>query len=172
MIFIVTGPVHSGKTTLVKKILKILKEQNVSVNGFLSERVSRDQEIDGYDLFSLKTGKSRTFIRKKPGNRGERVGPYFLNPQVLAEAKKIILKGKESDILVIDEVGPLELSGRGFWPALEEILRRPPKLILLVIREEIFGDFLERIKDKEVKVFEVKEKEVLVRINEEIKASL
>jgi len=172
MIFIVTGPVHSGKTTLVKQVFSKLKEQGVQISGFLSERVSQGREISGYDLFDLKTEKSRPFIRKQSKGEGERVGPFFLIPQVLAEAKEIILHGKKADVLVIDEVGPLELSGKGFWPALENVLQKLPKCILLVAREEILEDLLELIKEEEVRVFDLKEKGVLTRISREIKASL
>jgi len=172
MIFIVTGPVHSGKTTLVKQVFNKLKEQGVQISGFLSERISQGREIAGYDLFDLKTEKSKPFVRKQGKREGERVGPFFLIPQVLAEAKEIILQGKKTDVLVVDEVGPLELSGKGVWPALENVLQRPPKCMLLVAREDILDDLLDLIKKKEVRVFDLKEKEVLTRITEEIKAWL
>jgi len=45
MIFILTGPVHSGKTTFLKKVVNELKEQNFQIDGFLSEAVLKNQEI-------------------------------------------------------------------------------------------------------------------------------
>lgn len=169
MIFILTGPVHSGKTTLLKKVIRELKEKKYKIDGFLSETVWRKQEIVGYDLFNLKKERSIPLIRRTGKKEWQKIGSYFFIPQSLAEAEKIILRGKEADILVVDEVGPLELSGRGFWPALKQVVFQPLNSYIFVIRKNIIKDFLAMLGKSEVKIFDIKNKDILAQLIEEIK---
>jgi len=169
MIFILTGPVHSGKTTLLKKAVRELKEKKYRIDGFLSETVWRKEEIVGYDLFDLKKERSIPLIRRTGEEEWQKIGSYFFIPQSLAEAEKIILRGKEADILVVDEVGPLELSGRGFWPALKQVVFQPLTSYILVIRKNIIKDFLAMHGKSKVKIFDIKNKDILAQLIEEIK---
>lgn len=172
MIFILTGAVHSGKTTLLKKAVYELKKQKFRIDGFLSLAVLKDDEIVGYDLFDLKEEKSIPFIRKKGEKEWQRIGSFFFIPQSLAEAEKIIHRGKDADILVVDEVGPLELSGKGFWLALKEIVFKSSTKCLLVIRLNILKNFLEKFGTSDVRVFDIREKEIFSRMVRELKKAL
>lgn len=168
MIFIVTGPVHSGKTTLLKNIIFEFKKHKFKIEGFLSEVVLEGREIVGYDLFEIKGEKSIPFIRKKGQNDWQKIGSYFFIPQSLIRAEEIIQCGTEADICVIDEVGPLELIGKGLWPALKRVVFLPLTRYLLVVRENILEDFLEVLKATQVKVFHMENKEIFSRMIEEI----
>jgi len=169
MIFILTGPVHSGKTTLLKEVVRELKEKKYRIDGFLSEAVWTREETVGYDLFDLKKERSIPLIRRTGEEEWQKIGSYFFIPQSLTEAEKIILRGKEADILVVDEVGPLELSGRGFWPALKQVVFQPLNSYILVIRKNIIKDFLAMLGKSEVKIFDIKNKEISHQLIEEIK---
>ena len=169
MIFILTGSVHSGKTTLLKKVVRELKEKKYRIDGFLSEAVWMREEIFGYDLFDLKKERSIPLIRRTGEKEWQKIGSYFFIPQSLAEAEKIILRGKEADILVVDEVGPLELSGRGFWPALMQVVFQPLNSYILVIRKNIIKDFLAMLGKSDVKIYDIKNKDILAQLIEEIK---
>jgi nucleoside-triphosphatase THEP1 len=169
MIFILTGPVHSGKTTLLKKVVRELKEQKYRIDGFLSEAVREKEETVGYDLFDLKKERTIPLIRRTGKKEWQKIGSYFFIPQGLEEAEKIILQGKEADILVVDEVGPLELSGRGYWPALKQVVFHPLNNFLLVMRINIVKDFLAMLGKSEVKIFDIKNKGIFAQLIEEIK---
>ena len=172
MIFILTGPVHSGKTTLLKKVVYKLKEQKIKIEGFLSEAVWKNQEMDGYDLFDLKEQRSIPFIRRTGEKEWQKIGLYFFIPQSLAEAEKIILRGKDADILAVDEVGPLELAGKGLWPALKQVVFQPSTRYLLVVRIDILEDFLEMLGKRKVKVFDMKNKKIFPKLVQEIKKTI
>ena len=169
MIFILTGPVNSGKTTFLKRVIEELKKQQVKMDGFLSEGIVKDQEKIGYDLVDLRVGKSVPFIRKTGQQDWQRVGPYFFIPKALSRAKKIILRSREEEILVVDEIGPLELSGQGLWDALEQVIFQRLQKYLFVLRREILEDFLKMVVKIEIKIFDIKEEDVFPRLLEEIK---
>ncbi len=169
MIFILTGPVDSGKTTFLKRVIEELKKQKVKMDGFLSEGIVEGQEKIGYDLVDLGVGKSIPFIRKSGQQDWQRIGPYFFIPEGLSRAKMIILQSREADILVVDEIGPLELSGQGVWDALEHVVFQRLQNYLFVLRREILEDFLKMVGKIEVKIFDIKEKDAFPRLLEEIK---
>jgi nucleoside-triphosphatase THEP1 len=168
VIFILTGPVHSGKTTLLERVVHELKKEKIGIDGFLSEAVLERQELVGYDLLDIKKEESIPFIRKEGERDWQRVGQFSFIPQGLARAKEIIFRSKEDALLIVDEVGPLELGRRGLWPALGEVILKPSKSSLLVIRENILEDFLAVLGKSGVKVLDIKDKEVFPRLIEEI----
>lgn len=168
MIFILTGAVHSGKTTLLKGTIQVFKRKKLIVHGFLSVAVFRGSERIGYDLFDLKKEQSIPLIRREGKKDWQRVGSYFFLPSGLEEAQRIISRSKNSDICVVDEIGPLELSGKGFWPALKPILFSPLTSFLISVRKSILQDFLSILEETDSKVFDIREKDVYFRLIEGI----
>jgi len=165
---ILTGPVHSGKTSLLKHIDKELMERGILVHGFLSESVwDKDQAI-GYDLYNLQNKRSLPFIRKEGEDGWEKIGAYFFLPSGLAEAKRIISNHSPSKWLFVDEVGPLELSEKGLWPALKHTLTVPPQKILCVVRTQILDNFLARIEHPDIHVFDVRMENIFSLILEKL----
>jgi iron complex transport system ATP-binding protein len=168
MIFILTGPLHSGKTTLLKKSVQKFKDQKVHIDGFLSLAVFKDQERIGYDLFDLNKEDSIPLLRKRGDKTWMKIGPYFFIPSGVEEAQKVLSRAGDSAICVVDEVGPLELTGEGFWPALEQVLFPPATTFLISVREGILDDFLRKLRKTKNRVFDVRDKDVSTRMTEEI----
>jgi nucleoside-triphosphatase THEP1 len=157
MILVLTGPVHSGKTSLLENLVRELSEQGVTIEGFLSLAVFRDGEHIGYDLLDLKEHKTRPYIRKEGEPNWERVGPHFFIPEGLETAKKMIWHHREDSVLVVDEAGPLELQGRGLWPALRDTLSNPSLRCLLVVRRNVLGEFRKLLGQIPLKVIHIED---------------
>ncbi len=172
MIFILTGPVHSGKTTLLEKAVHVFREHKVKVDGFLSKALREGQELIGYDLFDLREGSSIPLLRTKGEKEWQRVGSYFFLPSGLDEAERIILRSKDADLSVVDEIGPLELSGKGFWPALKQVLFPPQAVYLIVVRERILEDFFGVLERSQTRVFDIRDEDILSQLTEEIRAAV
>ncbi len=172
MIFILTGPVHSGKTSLLKKAVVEWKEGKIKVDGFLSLAVREKGKMSGYDLFDLKNETSLPLLRRKGNTDWQRTGSYFFLPSGLARAERIILRSREAELGVMDEIGPLELAGKGFWPALLQVIFRPGARILLVIREAILNDFRLAFGQSEIKVFDVTGQGVLAQLVETVQKNV
>jgi nucleoside-triphosphatase THEP1 len=165
---ILTGPVHSGKTSLLKRIDGELMERGILVQGFLSESVwEKDQPI-GYDLYNLQNKKSLPFIRKAGEEGWEKIGAYFFLPSGLAEAKRIISSRSPSKWLIVDEIGPLEISDKGLWPAIKHTLAVPSPRILYVVRTQILDNFLARIEHPDIHVYDVRMENIFSLILEKL----
>jgi nucleoside-triphosphatase THEP1 len=81
---------------------------------------------------------------------GPRVGPYSFDPDGLARALRV-LRGAicaQCDLLVIDEIGPLELEqGEGFAPILDLLPVEAPTHTLIVVRPALLDPLLLRLRE-------------------------
>lgn len=144
MVLVLTGPVHGGKTSLLARALPSWRDRGLACHGFLSPAAS-DGAGDGYDLLEIGPGARRPYLRTRGGAAAERVGPFAFMPGSLDKAGAILHAAPPDGLLVVDEVGPLELEGGGLWPALRDALagRRGPSL--LVVRAAILDEVAARL---------------------------
>jgi len=167
MIYILTGPVHSGKTTFLKRVIHELREKNFRIGGFLSESIWNNNACTGYDLLGLSEEKSFPFIRRTGEKKWQKVGPYFFIPESLDRAKNIIFRNNNADLLIVDEVGPLELAGKGLWPALKHVIFQFSMNCFFVVRKNILEDFLKMLNDFDIKVFRVQDESLFAQMMDE-----
>lgn len=139
---VLTGSVHSGKTSLLLKMIKARSDQGLRVNGILSLACFEGEVRLGYDALDLKTGERFPLLRNPAKEGWVSIGPYGMVPEGFRRAEDAVLRFRDSDLTVIDELGPLELSGGGFWPCLER-LRAQKRAVLAVIRETLLEPFQE-----------------------------
>jgi len=139
-LFILTGPVHAGKTTFLQGFLEERKNAGLRLNGILSLAHFEGRTRLGYDALDLQTGERFPLLRKFPDPGRTRVGPYVVVPEALVRARSLVCNFQDSDLCVIDEMGPLELAGEGFWPCYIKLQehRRP---VLAVVRRELVRSF-------------------------------
>ncbi|MBE3111061.1 MAG: hypothetical protein IMZ46_11220 [Acidobacteria bacterium] len=160
MILVLSGPVHGGKTTFLERSLVRWSVLGFAPSGFLSVAVTGASGATGYDLLELKTGRRYPYLRREGAPDAERIGPFFFVPSTLERARSIIREADPSELLIVDEVGPLELLGGGLWPALREALSRPGMRCLLVAREEILEDVVAAIAPGVPLIFDVRDPDV------------
>jgi nucleoside-triphosphatase THEP1 len=134
MIWILTGPIGSGKTTK----LNMWASRKGDVSGVLMPV----REGRRY-IHSLRTGEERCVEAGDevfPDPEILRIGKYrFLKP-VFDWGEGEILSGLPGkDTIVIDEIGPMELNGDGFAAVLRKTLEHREFLgsrtLVLVVRE-------------------------------------
>jgi molybdopterin synthase sulfur carrier subunit len=158
-IHILTGPVDSGKTTFLRHVLTSRGAPPRRACGYLSLRVLADGETEGYDLLDLADGDVRPFLRRTGEPAWPRVGPFFLVPETLVVAERIIRECPPDGLLVVDEIGPLELAGGGVWTALSaRIMDGAGRDIILVIREGLVEAFQGRFKGLSTAVYRDEDK--------------
>ena len=144
-LFILTGQVQSGKTSLLARICAEMTKQGWVLNGLLSQAYFKEERFSGYNGHDLYTGATFPLIRTKGEPEWDHIGRFYFLPEGMKKAKDSILAVKTARLTVIDEMGPLELADGGFWkPFLKlEKLGQP---MLVVIREELLAAFSTRFK--------------------------
>jgi len=143
-VFILAGPVHAGKTSFLLRFLQGARDNGLPVNGILSLASFLGSSRKGYDAFDLNTRDSYPLLRTDPDPDWLRVGPFGMIPEGLQRAEAAITDTGRSNLTVIDEMGHLELAGRGFWPGFQVVMeRRQPALV--VVRLELVPRFQKAI---------------------------
>ena len=145
-IYIVTGKVHGGKTTFVSRLTTRLSEEGFRVSGFLSPGIFQNRQRTNYTLVSLDND-----LKAPLASDGEIEGwfafrRFFFNPEAFTLGERLIRTGitKGADVVVLDEVGPMELEGGGWSPAIDELQRHPGTLQIWVVRDSVLEHVMER----------------------------
>ena len=132
--FIVTGPLGSGKSTFLIQLTEALRKKGHNPQGIISERKTDESGTAGYGLVNIETGERHDFLRKSEETGPERIGRFVIVPGSL-EKGAAILNSSGNGIIIIDEVGALEMSGRGWASCIEGLLARPVSHLILSVRE-------------------------------------
>jgi len=129
-IFLVTGQVQGGKTSYLSELTEQLKQRDFKVAGFLAPGSFESVERSEIRLQNILNGFELPMasIRETPG--WTRFRRFWFNPEAFRLGQEWITASlKEGpDVIVIDEVGPMELEGSG-WSESLEILQHLPSLI-------------------------------------------
>jgi nucleoside-triphosphatase len=134
-IFIFSGPVNSGKTT---RLLAWKNGKNCS--GILTPKINGKRmfmNVGTDEFFPMEADESEPVFE---------IGKYKFS-RINFDRAVTVLKEEYDDEntewLIIDEIGPLELKGDGFSAILKRIISGHRKLkLVLVIREQLADEVL------------------------------
>ncbi len=145
-VYILTGPQGSGKTTLLKELLVQLRQHGCAVAGIRAPVVMKDGTRIGYDIVDVHTGVTLPLCRIGQRDPVASAGPFGFDLEGirLGTAALLLEAAGRCDLVVVDEIGPLELNGGGWAPALRPLLESYAGRLLLVVRPDILGKVLEQ----------------------------
>jgi nucleoside-triphosphatase len=153
---LVVGKPGSGKTNWCREYIEWRREAGSSVGGILCPGIEKQGQRVGSNVVNLLTGEEAPFARLpryRSFKGGERIGDYTISRHGILFACAAIERaiGNKCDLIVIDEVGPLELSGKGLMPAVESALASPAN-VLIVVRTSLKGALQRHFPDYEFAV--------------------
>ena len=156
-----------GKTTVVQKVIAILKEKGLKVGGIYCPEIRVNNIRVGFEIIDLFTGNRGTLSHIDQDD-GPRVGKYRVNIQDLSNigVKSLNKAIRAADYIVIDEIGPMELQGEDFQEAVKNIVEGT-KPVLGIIHWKMNHRLIDRIRARrDVKIVEVtlKNRETIPRI--------
>ncbi len=141
---LLTGRPGCGKTTLIKRVVNKLAR---SVGGFYTEEMREGGTRVGFKLVTL-DGEEAVFAHVDFKTR-ERVGRYGLDLSALeAVGVKAIREAVRTQLVVIDEIGPMEIRSATFRDAVNEVLdSRAPVLATITARSFSLTDAIKKRPD-------------------------
>lgn len=159
-LIIITGPRGAGKTTLCGRLIRRAREAGWRVAGVLSPpRMVEGQKI-GIDVVNLATDERRELaVRSFTAPAAIRTTGYAFDEQAMEWGNATLAASGDCDLLVVDELGPLELQrGQGWQAGLTVLDQGNYRLGLVVVRPELLEDARRRWPEaQEIGVGEVKE---------------
>lgn len=141
MIKIITGKRDSGKTSYLRYLVRDSK----FFNGFLQyKKYDENDNFIGYNLYDLETKEEFEFITTDLTREGLSLDKFVVLEEGIKKGKEIILNGIDKNkILVIDEIGQLEMDGKVFHDELSKALKSGVE-IYITVREELLNEFIEK----------------------------
>ncbi len=145
---LLSGPPGTGKTTIIKKVINELKEgKDIKAGGFYTEEIRENNVRVGFKIKSLKGEED--ILAHVNIKSWFRVGKYGVNIDGFENTGIKALKGavKEDDLVIMDELGKMELYSLEFQKTAITVLDSP-KPVLGVIKEKSIP-FLDSIRERE-----------------------
>lgn len=145
-LFIITGPKGSGKSSYCAALASRLRSKRRSLAGLLSPAGFERGEKIGIDLLDLVSNERRPLaIRGTTENEGIFMGEWLFNKTTLDWGNQILHKISESELLILDELGPLEFNqGLGLLEGMKLIDECRFQQAYVVIRPELLEAALGR----------------------------
>ena len=130
-IIVLTGAPGVGKTTAVIRVARALKERGVKVGGIVSRELRINNMRVGFEFIDL-TSNGRSVLASITGN-GPKVGKYFVNVAGCRfAAERLTNAVRNSDVIICDEIGPMELKSKEFIDSVKNLLEVDKKVIVVV----------------------------------------
>jgi nucleoside-triphosphatase len=125
-----TGEPGCGKTTAIKKIHQMLTAKARKVGGVVSGEIREKGVRVGFSLEDLSTHETGTLARTSQMD-GPTLGKYHVN---LADIQRVAVTAikhaiLEADVIIVDELGPMELHSVSFTLAVERALATPKNFV-------------------------------------------
>jgi nucleoside-triphosphatase THEP1 len=158
-VFIITGLAGQGKTTMIRHISEIFKENKISAGGFYSQKIIEDNKITGYDIVDISTNDSETFLRLSGDDNLLKIGKFTINPQGLKKGMEILRPSANisNEFVIIDEAGSLELEDKGWATSILDLTEASNNHLILVVRDIFVERTLKKWNFEPVFVFSIGE---------------
>ena len=148
---LISGERGVGKTTLCRRAVEWARENSKRVGGFLSVPVyGPSGDKIGIELESAATGERIPLAVVT--DRDADVGVYKFDGEAIRRAVQWVVEAAGCDLIVIDEIGPLEIEKGGGWADVIPWLRRGDyRWALVVVRPALVRRLGEMLSGEEAR---------------------
>lgn len=123
----ITGRPGIGKSTLCKKVIASVRKK---AGGMISGDIRPGRQRVGFEIVDIATGK-KGILAHVNQEHGPAVGKYRVNLKDLNEVGVEAIKNALNfDLIVIDEIAPMELYSKDFISAVEAALQSSKSMLV------------------------------------------
>jgi len=161
-VIIITGEIGSGKTTLISAISLRLKESGIKTGGILAPAIYEEGNKTGYNILGVSSGSIMLLSQIKEIEGMPRVGKYFFIPEAIDFGVNALSveKNRDSQIVLIDEIGAWELQGQGWASCINELIITCDLPLIITVRKSFLELVIENWMLQNPVVIEAKETSV------------
>jgi nucleoside-triphosphatase THEP1 len=155
---VVTGPSNGGKTRSVIGLARRLAERGCGVSGFVQPAELEDGRKVGFRVRDLRTGDEAVVARAAPLGEGLHGTRFVFREEGFTLARAALGRVAPGSVLIVDELGPIELRGEGHMPAVRAALALPGlAAAVLVVRRPLVPALLAALEATDAVIIDVEE---------------
>lgn len=120
-ITLLSGAPGTGKTTLITRVADALRAKGYRIGGMTSKEQRHGETRVGFLIQDVSTRK-QGWLAHVNQPKGPRIGKHRVNLDDLGSigAAAIREATRTADVIIIDEIGPMELTSQAFREAVQE----------------------------------------------------
>ncbi len=152
----ITGLPGAGKTHALMKVIEMLESEEIEIGGMITQSIIEDKKRVGFRIIDWKTKKTAVLAHIDINSKFK-VGRFGVDLNALEEVGVSSLKNaaEEADVVVIDEVGRMEVESESFVETVEDALDLE-KSIILTLHKKSRNPLLQDIRRRDdVRILEV-----------------
>lgn len=119
-----------GKTTVVRRLVDLLREAGVPIAGFTTEEIREGRGRVGFAIESVDGARATLAHVTFPGPT--RVGKYGVDTEAFERLALPALDGPADTLVIVDELGKMELASKRFCAAIDDLLSGGRDLVATV----------------------------------------
>ncbi len=143
-LFIVTGSQGAGKTSFCADIISEAQKAGWRTAGLLSRAVFDGSQRTAINAEDIATGQTRRLAIRSEGHPAA-IGCWIFDEDTLSWGNTVLKNSLPCDLLVIDELGPLEFDqGLGWQEGFAALDAEQYAIAMVVVRPKLLGQALLR----------------------------
>jgi len=129
-LLLLTGQPGVGKTSVLLRVVDALKTKGYDVRGMISREFREQGTRVGFEIIDLRTGQKGWLAHVRQSS-GPQVGKYRVNLNDLKNigVNSILNAIKNADVIIVDEIGPMELFSQEFRDAVLQAVNSSKPLL-------------------------------------------
>lgn len=142
-LWVISGEIGAGKTTLCRALAGLARAAGWDVAGLLSPGVFEAGQKTAIEAEDLRSGARRLLASNEPRAGFDLAfGRWYFDCAVLDWGNHVLAQSAPCDLLLVDELGPLEmLRGQGFTAAQAALAGGRYRLGIAVVRPALVKTF-------------------------------
>lgn len=153
-IAVLSGPIGSGKTTTCRYLVELARQRGLDCAGVISPARFKGGVKVGIDALDVRTGQSRPLAEADDSPADLCTARYRFDADAMAWGVTILDTACPCDVLLVDELGPLELErGQGWVNALDVLRASQFTQGIVVVRPALLDAFARAVKGVPSQVF-------------------
>jgi nucleoside-triphosphatase len=153
-LYILTGNIQTGKTTA---LLNWCKNRN-DVSGLATPIINGKR-----CFYNILTAGSFAMEATENESNTLAIGRFIFCQAAFNKANTILQQATNSQFIVVDEIGPLELNQQGLYQSVLYLLKENKSNLLLVVREKLVPLVIDYFKLQQVTILTVDDLQKLER---------
>jgi nucleoside-triphosphatase len=161
-VYAVTGKIHEGKTKFTEQLIIKLQDANIKLKGFTAIGKFNDMIRTEFSIHDIQSGESEILCKSREIKGNKNTERFIFQEKGLELGRKIlnIQNITENEIIVIDEIGPYELKGKGWSESIESLINSGNNKMIWVVRKNLIYDIFRRFGITDAVIFDISEDSV------------